>query len=170
MLKIKKIILNLFLTVIFKKKIYFFPFVQTCPKIQLIIAFKDNFILVKNSNNLSLPFLEINLSKKKSIIGSVKEYLNQNISKKISNSSYLNLYLVDSCREIVSTTEESKLFVDNLYIKLDLSDLCTKDDFLENVKISSLDDIKLLQFKNKMNVFDYKMVIKSKKTKAVLIK
>lgn len=168
--KTKKIILNILLALIFQRKVYYYPFVQSCPKLQLVIKLNGNFVLIKDADRIKIPSVEINLENKQSILLTIKDYLSKNISKKVSNSSYLDLKLIDFCREMVTTDSEKKLFVDDLYLAFDLDSILTDQDLLENTVICSLDDIKILQFKNKFNIFDYKVAIKSQTEKGILIK
>lgn len=170
MTKLRKNILNILLFLIFGKKVYNYPFVQSCIKLQLLIQLNGKFILVKDIDRIKIPSVEINLENKSSILLTIKEYLAKNISKKISNNSYLELYLIEFCREMIKTKQETTLFVDDLYLKIDLSEHLSSNDLLKNAKLCSLNEIKLLQFKNKFNVFDYKTVIKSQKEKGILIK
>lgn len=170
MKKLKKRILDVLLFLIFRKKIYVHPFVQSCVKLQLIIQFEGNYILIKDQDRIKIPSVEVNLEAKTSFLATIKDYLSSNISKRISNSTFLNLYLMEFCREMIETKDEAKLFVDDLYLKIDLNDHITKEELLENAVVCSLQDIKLLQFKNKFNILDYKVVVKSQTDEGLLIK
>lgn len=170
MKKIIKIILDLFLALIFKSRVYISEYVQSCVKLQMIILVDDKFILVKDGDRVKIPSVEVNLAKKHSIVFTVKKFLKQNISKKINSNNYMELRFLDYCREMVSINKEKNLFVDNVYIKLSINDILNSDDLMDNAIIVSLDEIKLLQFKNKFNVFDYKVIVKSQNDKGLDIK
>lgn len=170
MKNIKKALFGVLLALIYRRRIYSYPFVQSCPKLQLIISLGDNFILVKDSDSIKLPSVEINVGNKHSILLTVKNFLNSSVSKKISNSSFLDLKLVDFYREMKKTDSESSLFIDNLYIKLNIENYCIDQDLLKNAVLSSINDIKLLQFKNQINTLDYKIILKSQKEEGISIK
>ena len=78
--------------------------------------------------------------------------------------------LLDFCRNTVQTSEEASLFVDNLYIKICLDGIIDEDDLLKSAMLCSLNDIKLLQFKNMFHTFDYKVVVKAQKTEGITLK
>ncbi len=170
MQNIKKVILNILLGVIFQRKVYHYPFVQSCLKLQLVIMVKDKFVMVKDGDRTKIPSVEVNLAQKHSLMLTIKDYLAENISKKVSNSTFLDVYLVDFCREMVEREDESKLFVDDLYLKLDLTNCLCKCDLLENAELVTLDDVKLMQFKNKFHIFDYKVLLKAQKEEGVSVK
>lgn len=170
MKNIRKIILNILLTLIYQRRVYVYPFVQSAIKLQLLISLDDKFVLINDNGRVKIPSVEIDLANKESILLTIKEFLTANISKKISNSSYLDLYLIDHCREMVKTKDEKSLYVDDLYLKFDVNSLFKESDLLQNAVLCSLDDIKILQFKNKFNIFDYKVVIKSQKEQGILVK
>lgn len=170
MFNIKKKILNIILFIIFGRKVYVSPYVQSCLKLQLIICLDGKFVLVKDGDRIKLPSIEINLEKKYSPLFTVKEFLKSQVSKKISTSTFLDMYLVDSCRELVNTEDEKSLFVDDLFIKMSLDNVIKEKDLLDSAVLCSTDDVKLLQFKNKFNSLDYKVLLKSQKQEGISFK
>lgn len=170
MLKFRKLILNIILYTLFKRKVYVSQYVQSAVKLQLIICLGDKFILVKDGDRIKLPSAEIDLDKKHSTLLTVKNLLRESVSKKINASTFLELSLLDSCREIVNTEDEKSLFVDDFYIKLSLDKAITEKDLLDTAILCTADDVKLLQFKNKFNSLDYKVILKSQKENGVCIK
>tara|TARA_Y100001960_G_C14661739_1_gene821209 strand:+ start:355 stop:867 length:513 start_codon:yes stop_codon:yes gene_type:complete len=170
MKKLRKVILDLFLSLIFKTKTYVYPYVQSAVKLQLIISIGDKFVIFEDTDRFKMPSVEVDLQKKHSIVFTVKKFLKYNVSKKINSNNFFKLHFLDYCREQVSTNKEQHLIVDDLYIKLNLTDQITNEDLLEGVKLLSLDEIKLLQFKNKFNIYDYKVIINSLTEEGIDIK
>jgi len=170
MKKLKKYILNILLTLIFKKRVYVYPFVQSCVKLQLLILINDKYVLVKDGNRFKIPSIEIDLEKKSSIVQSLKNLVKEKVSKKVNSNVFFDLSLLDFCRNTVQTNQEASLYEDNLYIKIYLDGIVNEEDLLKSAMLCSVEDIKLLQFKNKFHTYDYKVVIKSQKTEGIALK
>ena len=125
--------------------------------ISLLIVHQGKLLLLKSNNQYNMISSKINFEKKKNIAENVKSILANKVFKDISIIK--NIKLLDCCR-VVSTCKKCKIIKDDLFFKIELKDL-TDDNLLENLEILNLESLKLECFKNKFNIYDYRLFLKA---------
>ncbi|MCP4393988.1 MAG: hypothetical protein GY804_06960 [Alphaproteobacteria bacterium] len=156
--ELKLFLLKTALKALFFKDIYVASKNKSTVCISLLVVHQGRLLLVKDNDQYSIINTKINVEEKKDIIECVKNLLSKNVFKR--GSMVKNIQILDSYRSVSDVGQASKQIKDELFFKIELENLI-EDNLLSNVKILDLEALKMECFKNKFNVYDYRLFIKA---------
>ena len=166
----KNFFLKIILAFVFRQRVYVSNKKQTLPRLNLILQLGDEFILCKEEKIYNFVTYKVDIKRKDSLVTYIKQFLLSEVSDKINLNNSIKLTLVAQARNIEKDNKEAKTIIDDLYFKIDLTKYVKKEDIHPDLFLLNSEEIKLLQFKHLFNIFDYKMVIMSKKDRGVVIR
>lgn len=154
---LRAFLLNVFLKLIFLKNVYVYRNNKSTIVIYLVIPFKNKLILLEKEKQYEIANLEVDVSKKQSILEYVRDLISQSMFSDIS--AIKDIELIDSFREF-KRVKSGKQVKDNLFFRIDLSEKFSLDSLIGEAKVVDLEELKVECFKNRFNLYDYRLLIR----------